>query len=65
MYNLIEYWLNYCDTTGSLWFYLKDEATNTNPGITDTGSFKSIMYKVKLLENIVAQPNSNNANGIL
>ena len=28
MYNLIEYNSNYSETTGSLWFYLKDEATN-------------------------------------
>ena len=29
-YNLIEYSLNYSGTTGSLWFYSKDEATNFN-----------------------------------
>ena len=29
-YNLIEYSLNYSETTGSLWFYSKDEATNFN-----------------------------------
>ena len=28
MYNLLEYNLNYSDTTGSLWFYSKDETTN-------------------------------------
>ena len=28
MYNLIEYSSNYSETTGSLWFYSKDEATN-------------------------------------
>ena len=30
MYNLIEYSSNYIDTTGTLWFYSKDEATNIN-----------------------------------
>ena len=28
MYNLIEYSSNYSETTGSLWLYSKDEATN-------------------------------------
>ena len=28
LHNLIEYALNYSETTGSLWFYSKDEATN-------------------------------------
>ena len=28
MYNRIEYSSNYSETTGSLWFYFKDEATN-------------------------------------
>ena len=30
IYNLIEYSLNYSKTTGKLWFYSKDEATNFN-----------------------------------
>ena len=30
MHNLIEYSSNYSGTTGSLLFYLKDEATNVN-----------------------------------
>ena len=30
MYNLVEYSSNYSDTTGSLWFYSKDEAANFN-----------------------------------
>ena len=29
-YNLTEYSLNYSETTGSLWFYSKDGATNFN-----------------------------------
>ena len=28
MYNSIEYSSNYSETTGSLWFYSKDEATS-------------------------------------
>ena len=30
MHNLIEYSSNYSETTGSLWFYSKDEANNFN-----------------------------------
>ena len=33
MYNLIEYSSSYIETTGSLWFYSKDEATNFNGDI--------------------------------
>ena len=41
---------------------LKDEATNFNNGNANTNNFK---YKTKLLENIVASPTPNQANGIL
>ena len=34
MNNLIEYSSNYSETTGSLWFYSKDEATEFNNDIT-------------------------------
>ena len=34
MYSLLEYRSNYSDTTGRLWFYSKDEATNFNIDIT-------------------------------
>ena len=30
IYNLIQYSSNYSETTGSLWFYSKDETTNFN-----------------------------------
>ena len=63
MYNLIGYSSNYFETTGSLWSYSKDEATNSNADIANN-NFKSCEYKAKLLENIVAQPVPN-ANGIL
>ena len=65
MYNLIEYSSNYSETTGSLWFYSKDEATDFNADIANDNSFKSFKYKATLLGNTKAQPNPNHANGIL
>ena len=65
MYNLIEYSSNYSETTGSLWFYSKDEATDFNAVIANNNSFKSFEYKTKLLGNTVAQPDPNDASGIL
>ena len=65
MYNLIEYSSNYSETTGSLWFYSKDEATDFNAVIGNDNSFKSFEYKTKLLGNTVAQPDPNDASGIL
>ena len=64
MYNLIEYSSNYFETTGSLWFYSKDEATDFNADIVNDNNFKSFKYKAKLLGNTVAQAD-NAANGIL
>ena len=62
MYNLIAYGSNYSETTGSLWFYSKDEAINFNADIVNNNnSFKSFEYKAKLLGNIVA----DGENGIL
>ena len=59
MYNLIEYSSKYYETTGSLWFYLKDEAKNFN---ADFENIKfNIKYKAKLIGNTVAE----GANGIL
>ena len=65
MYNLIEYSSNYSETTGSLWFYSKDEATDFNAVIANNNSFKSFEYKTKLLGNTVTQPDPNDASGIL
>ena len=65
MYNLIEYSSNYSETTGSLWFYSKDEATDFNAVIVNNNSFKSFEYKTKLLGNTVTQPDPNDASGIL
>ena len=39
MYNLIEYSSKCSDTTGSLWFYAKDEATNFNVDIGNKNNF--------------------------
>ena len=61
MYNLIEYSSNYCETTRSLWFYSKDEATNVHTNIANDINFESFMYKAKWLEN--TKP--DRANGIL
>ena len=52
MYNFTEYILNYSDTIGSLWFYSKDETNNSNADIGN--ALKSLEYKPKLLDKIVA-----------
>ena len=51
MYNLIEYSSNCSETTGSLWFYSKDEGTDFNNNIANTDTFKSFNYRAKLLGN--------------
>ena len=43
MYNLIEYSSNYSKTTGSLWFYSKNGATNFNADIANTDNIKSFI----------------------
>ena len=48
MYNLLEYSSNYSETTGSLWFYSKGEATHFNIDIVNDNHFKSFMYMPKL-----------------
>ena len=71
-HSLIEYSSNYSETTGSLWFDSKDEATNFDAHI-DNNNFKSFEYekvfyilkKAKFLGNAVAQPALNQADGIL
>ena len=45
MYNLIEYSSNYSETTGSLWFYSKDEGTNFNANMANANNFKTFKYK--------------------
>ena len=65
MHNLIECSSNYFETTGSWWFYSKDEVTNLNANITNTDDFKSFKCQAKLSETTVAQATWNNPNGIL
>ena len=50
MYNLIEYSSSYSESTGSLWFYSKDEATTFNANIADKNNFTSLKYKTELLK---------------
>ena len=57
MYNLLEYISNFSETTGRLWSYSKDEATNLNVDIGNNNAFKPFNYKDKLLEDIVADDN--------
>ena len=54
MYNLIEYSSNYSETTGSLWFYSKDEASNFNANIANDNNFKSFKCKANLSGNTEA-----------
>ena len=54
MHNLIKYSWDYFETTRSLWFNSKDEATNFNNNIANTSNFKSFKCKAKLLGNAVA-----------
>ena len=63
IYDLIEYSSNYSETTGSLWIYSNDEATNVNNDIENIDEFTS--FKSKLLGNTVAQLTPDEANGIL
>ena len=64
IYNLIEYSSNYSETTGSLWFYSKDEAIDFNADIANDNNFNSFTYKAKLLRNTTGQTAPNIANGI-
>ena len=65
MYILIEYNSNYPETTGRLWFYSKDGATDFNNNIANTHDFNYFTYQAKLFGNTAAQPNLNNASQIL
>ena len=56
MYNLTEYSSNYSKSTGSLWFYSKDEATDFNANIANTDDFK---YKAKLYNFIISSIKRN------
>ena len=54
MFDLFEYSSSYSDTTCSLWFCFKDEATNFD--IDNTNNFKSVVYKAKFLGTLCARP---------
>ena len=54
MYNMLQYSSNYSDTTGSLWFYSKDEATDFNADITYNNDFQSFKYKTILTRSTAA-----------
>ena len=41
IYNRTDYSSNYSETTGNLWFYSKDEATNFNADIANNNNFRS------------------------
>ena len=55
IYNFLEYSSNYSDTTRSLLFHSKDEATNFNNDIADTTDFKTLKYKTKIMEETQAK----------
>ena len=59
IYTLLEYSSNYFNTTGSLWFYWKDEADDFDNAMANTNAFKSFKYKTKLIGSTAT------ANGIL
>ena len=42
MYNVVEYSSNYSETTRSLWFYSKGEATDFNSDIANDYNFLNI-----------------------
>ena len=48
MFNVLEYNSNYSETTSSLWFYSKDEATLFNNNIGNKDNFISFEFKDKL-----------------
>ena len=49
IYKFIEYNSSYSNTTGSLWFYSKDEANNFDTDIMNTNAFKHFQCKTKVL----------------
>ena len=50
IYNLIEYSLNYSKTTGELWFYSKDEATNFNVDNADNIILNVLSIRLRYYE---------------
>ena len=57
IYNLLEYSDNYCDTSGSLWHFKRDEITN-NADVTNNNA-PSFKYKANLIGNTEANCTKN------
>ena len=51
IYKSLEYNSKYSDTTGSLWFYFKNEAFDFSNDVVNSNGFKKCKYKAKLLKN--------------
>ena len=60
MYNFLEYYSNYSDTTDIFWFYSKDEGTHFNADIEKNVAFKPFVCKTKLVGRIEAQTTPDN-----
>ena len=58
MYTLLENSSVYFDTTGSLWFYSSEKATDFDANIENNDNCKAFKYKAKLIGRTIA-------NGIL
>ena len=61
IYNLLEYSSSYYKTTGRLWFFSNNEASNINADIANDDASKSFKFKAKLLGTTVA----DETNGIV
>ena len=58
MYNLIEYSVNYADTSGRLWGFKKDEVVD-NANVTNDDGAPSIKYKADLIDGTEANGTKN------
>ena len=54
MYNMLEFSSTYSDTTGSLWFYSKDEAIDFNKAFSNTDYFDFFKHTNRLVQATVA-----------
>ena len=50
MYKMIEYSSNHSETTGSLWFYPKDKATNFNNGIENLLNYQEVQLQMEQMK---------------
>ena len=59
MYNLIEYSVNYSDTSGSLWQFKTDEQNmnNGNPANVTTADSSSFKYRSSFFKSLTAADN--------